>query len=202
MTGRSTTTSCREVFDVDWQRDVEKAAAICPDCGRESVQLFIAKWGISPIACDNCSEEWETAEGMHSEHTRATAFSVSGVPEWAARLEPDRDALEAFLHDMGARGVRAKWIRHDGPDAATNEACRLLKAWMESRNRNGAFRSGAYVMETAVYSRDGIGAAASAGMLVIATTLDMGRAGDVVGSVSGEGIAAMEAIIAMMRGAS
>ena len=205
----------------------------CPDCGREAVQLHIVPWGIAPIACDFCSEEWERAEGLHEEQTRAGAFEASGIPAWATSLSPDYDALDASMAEMGAKGVRAKWIMKDSPDAATNEACRLLKAWMESRNANHAYRTGAYVMETAVYSKEGIGAAAGAGMLVIdgfgrrspsryeagrlrelvehrrinrlplviATTLDMGKAGDMVGKVSAEGIAAMDGIIAMMRGA-
>lgn len=207
--------------------------AECPACGRMAVRLDIAPLGISPIACDFCAEEWERAEGLHEEQTRASAFAASGIPEWAAALAPDKDAFDAFMLEMGSKGIRAKWIMKDNPDAATNEACRLLKAWMESKNENDAYRTGAYVMETAVYAKEGAGAAANAGMLVIdgfgrrapsryeagrlreliehrrinrlpiviATTLDMGKAGDMVGSVSAEGIAAMDGIIAMMRGA-
>ena len=232
MTTASTTTSLRGSFDLEWERDVEQVPATCPECGGDAVMLVIEKLGISPIACDRCAEEWERSEGLHEERTRATAFEASGIPAWAASLDPDDDALDAFMADFGARGVRALWIQCESPDAATNRACRLLRAWMNRKDANGAYRTGAYAMETAVYSKEGIGAAAGAGMLVIdgfgrraptryeagrlrelverrrierkplviATTLDMGKAGDVVGRVSAEGIAAMDAIIAMMRG--
>ena len=235
MTGLSTTTSLSDFFDVKWERDVVKVPATCPKCGREAVQLFIEKWGISPIACDWCADEWERQEGMHSDNERARAFAACGIPEWAAVLEPDGDGLAEFLHDLGAKGIRAKWLQRDDPDAATRDACRLLRAWMGSKGEaeHEAYRTGAYVMETAIYAKDGIGNAANAGLLVIdgfgrraptryeagrlrellehrrinrlpvvvATTLNIGKAGDVVGKVSGEGTAAMEAIVAMMRGA-
>ena len=232
VTGLSTTTSLSSLPAVEWERDVVQEKATCPNCGRECLRLVIAKWDIAPIVCDACAEEWERAEGMSAAQTRAGAFAASGIPGWAAALPPDTDMLEAFMHDMGAKGIRALWVERPTPDAATRDACGLLKAWMDSRDSNRAYRTGAYVMETDVYSKDGIGAAASAGMLVIdgfgrraptryeagrmrelvehrrierkplviATTLNPGKAGDVVGKVSGEGIAAMEAIIAMMRG--
>lgn len=232
-TGPSSTTSSLAFPEVDWDRDVIQTPVECPECGRMAVRLDIVPWGISPIACDFCSEEWERAEGLHEEQTRAGAFEASGIPAWATSLSPDDDALDAFMADFGSRGVRAKWIQCDSPDAATNAACRLLRAWMNRKDANGAYRTGAYVMETAVYSKEGIGAAAGAGMLVIdgfgrrapsryeagrlreivesrrigrkplviASTLDIVKAGDVVGKVSGEGTAAMEAIVSMLRGA-
>lgn len=232
MTGRSSTTSLSSLPPVDWDADVGREPVECPRCGRTATRLSIPAWEISPIACDRCAEEWERAEGAAATASRGAAFTDSGIPEWAAALDPDEDGLDAFLSDMGSRGVRALWVRRDDPDAATRDACRILRAWMGRTTERGAFRTGAYRMETDVYSRDGIGAAASAGMLVvdgfgrrapsryeagrlrelaerrrierkplvIATTLDVGRAGDMVGRASGEGIAAMECIVAMMRG--
>ena len=204
----------------------------CPRCGREAVQLHIAKLGIDPIACDWCAEEWERAESESAAQTRAGAFAASGIPNWAAVLEPDDDALDVFLQDMGSRGVRVLWIERETPDAATRDACRILRAWMARKNDMGHYRSGAFVSETEVYSKDGIGAAASAGLLVIdgfgrrsptryeagrlrelvekrrvgrmplviATKLDIGKAGDVIGRTCDEGIAVMDSIVSMMRG--
>ena len=232
-TGRSSTTSSLAFPSVDWDRDVIQTPVECPNCGRTAVRLDIVPWGISPIACDFCAEEWERDEGSHEDQTRAGAFEVSGIPAWATRLEPDDASLDSFLADMGARGVRAVWIQCASADAATNTACRLLRAWMGRKDANGAYRTGAYVMETAVYSKEGIGAAAGAGMLVIdgfgrrspnryeagrlrelvesrrigrkplviASTLDIVKAGDVISRSGGEGTAAMEAIVSMMRGA-
>ena len=232
MTSANTTTSLASLPEVDWDRDVIKTPVECPECGRTAVRLDIVPWGISPIACDFCADEWERAEGIHADQTRAEAFAARGIPSWAAVLEPDDDALDAFMDDMGRRGVRALWIQRDDPDEATRDACSLLRAWINRKNDIGAYRTGAYVMETAVYSKDGIGTAAKAGMLVIdgfgrrsptryeagrlrelvesrrvgrmplviATTLGIGKAGDIVGRGSDEGIAAMEAIVSMMRG--
>jgi len=234
MTGASTTTSLGSVFDVDWDRDVVKTPVECPRCGRTATRLDILPWGISPIACDFCADEWERDERAAASRERSSAFAASGVPDWAASLEPDEEGLDAFLRDMGARGVRALWIQRDDPEQATRAACAILRAWMGRRTERDAFQSGAYAMETAVYSRDGIGQAARAGMLVIdgfgrrspsryeagrlrelvearrvgrlpiviASTLGVGKAGDVIGRSCGEGVAAMESIVSMMRGLS
>lgn len=220
-------------MDIDWDRDVEKIPVTCPRCGRNALQLSIEKWGISPIACDWCADEWERNESERAGNTRAAAFAASGIPEWTAVLEPDTATLGEFMHDMGSRGVRAMWIQRDNADSATRDACAILRAWMESRTELGAYRTGAYVVETAVYSKEGIGAAANADLLVIdgfgrrapsryeagrlrellekrrierkpviiATTLGPGRAGDTVGQISSEGIAAMDCIMAMVGGA-
>lgn len=233
-TSPSSTVSLSALSDVNWERDVERVPATCPTCGRQAARLEIGRLGIAPIACDFCAGEWERAEAEAAGSSRATAFAASGVPGWAAGLEPDEEGLSAFMAGMSSRGVRALWVQAGSPDAATNMACRLLRAWIGSTGPGGSPRTGAYAMETEVYSRDGIGAKAGAGMLVIdgfgrrsptryeagrlrelvehrrinrlplviATTLDVGRAGDVVGRVSGEGLAAMETILAMMRGAA
>ena len=232
MTGRSTTTSLSDFFDVVWERDVVQEPVACPRCGRDAVRIVIDKMGIAPIACDWCADEWERQEGEHAGQTRARAFAACGIPEWAAAIEPDTATLEAFMHDMGARGIRAMWVQRDDPDAATLDACRILRAWMARKNDMGHYRSGAFISETEVYSKDGIGAAASAGLLVIdgfgrrsptryeagrlrelvekrrvgrmplviATTLDIGKAGDVIGRTCDEGIAVMDSIVSMMRG--